>query len=371
MNDHRPAPPGLSPFWQDSVQQFAELPPNTFKPEEQERHRIYSLLLLSMIDDKWNGNKHGAIGDYGAWRENQVIGKTPDGGKIYGGGSYLGHNIAALAVDGEGRIIDFDFNHNQVFDSSVEHAESRLVRRVFALNQVYDPWFALDRDQSTPPAPEGERHAQRPFSRKNVFATTISEEPVSPPAEQPKVAVTPTSPMPYTSLLKDVTIYTSLESCAQCSGIMCLGSVKDIVYLQWDQGQFLVGNIMRRATTADQAGFVAPRPIRGDEFGFQYFTQLNAANEAFSEEVKSSPFYTGPGLSSPAVKPSVTSFLCTDQARAIYADAAAELGGWHQTASPAYQPTPSALTNQEVLVEARDFLDWVSQLDSRGAPHRV
>src|SRR5271167_3375420 len=131
MTDERPVPPGLSPFWTGTVQQFAELPPNVFTPEEQERHRIYSLLLMGVIYGKWSGNKYGEIGDYGEWRSAQEIGSTTEGLKIYAGGSYLGHNIAALAVDAEGRIIDFDFNHNQVFDSTVEHAESRLVRRVF------------------------------------------------------------------------------------------------------------------------------------------------------------------------------------------------------------------------------------------------
>src|SRR3981189_2447238 len=42
---------------------------------------------------------------------------------------YLGHNIACIAVDGNGEIIDFDFNHNDLFRSSAEHAESRMVRR--------------------------------------------------------------------------------------------------------------------------------------------------------------------------------------------------------------------------------------------------
>ena len=39
---------------------------------------------------------------------------------------YLGHNIACIAVDGNGEIIDFDFNHNDFFRSSAEHAESRI-----------------------------------------------------------------------------------------------------------------------------------------------------------------------------------------------------------------------------------------------------
>lgn len=372
MTNNRPVPPGLSPFWNGSLQKFAELEPNLFTPQEQERHRIYSLLLMGVIHDKWNGNKYGEIGDYGQWRRNQAIGSTQDDLNIYEGGTYLGHNIAALAVDAEGRIIDFDFNHNQVFDSTVEHAESRLVRRVFALNQVYDPWFTLNADSSTPSAPEGARRARRGYERRNVFATSISERPApkeTTPNAEPELA--PTAPTSYTSLLKDVTIYTSLESCAQCSGIMCLSSVKDIVYLQWDQGQFLVGNIMRKASTTAPEGFTAPLPIRGDEFGFEYFTQLNAANEAFNAKVATNPFYRGPNVPSPIASPAVTSFLCTDEAKAIYASAAAELDAWDTTEHPEYQPNPSALTNQQVLVEARDFLDWVNRLDNRGAPHRI
>src|SRR5262249_60859373 len=34
---------------------------------------------------------------------------------------YVGHNIACIAVDGNGEIIDFDFNHNHFFRSSAEH----------------------------------------------------------------------------------------------------------------------------------------------------------------------------------------------------------------------------------------------------------
>jgi hypothetical protein len=175
----------------------------------------------------------------------------------------------------------------------------------------------------------------------------------------------PTPPQNYSTLLKDVTIYTSLESCAQCSGIMCLGSVKDIVYLQWDQSQFLVGNIMWRATTTEQMGFTAPRPVRGDEFGFEYFTKLNKAADAFDDEVPNNPFYTQGGFTN--ASPTVTPFLCTDAARAIYSEGDTELAGWTTSQYPDYQPTPTSLTNQQVLDQARDFRIWVGGWSSRGA----
>ena len=44
--------------------------------------------------------------------------------------------------------------------------------------------------------------------------------------------------------LRDVTLYTSLKSCAQCSGVMSLGGVKQIVYLQNDFTAYKIGNIM-------------------------------------------------------------------------------------------------------------------------------
>ena len=58
----------------------------------------------------------------------------------------------------------------------------------------------------------------------------------------------------YGTLLADVSIYTSLESCAQCSGIMALANVREVAYLQYDQGQYLVGNLMYRATRGGGPG---------------------------------------------------------------------------------------------------------------------
>ena len=49
-----------------------------------------------------------------------------------GSSEYRGHNIAALAVGPTGKIIDFEFNHNKL-NSSAEHAEARLVKRVYEL----------------------------------------------------------------------------------------------------------------------------------------------------------------------------------------------------------------------------------------------
>ncbi len=351
----RPVPPGLAPYWERPVSEFASVDPAPLDRGAKERHRIFSLLLMSIVSNYWNGNKYGETGDYGSWRKRQLAGKTTTGENFYEGGTYQGHNIGALAVDGEGRVIDYDFNCNTIFDSSVEHAESRLVRRVFALNQIYEPWTALDSRLSST--------AARPRQVRKVFATAVTDR-----ANSDRSAVLRS----YSTLLADVTIYTSLESCAQCSGIMTLGSVKEIVYLQWDQGQFLIGNLMYKATANTGSGFRAPRPISGDEFNFEYFAKLNEKNVEFSATVGDHPFYTQGEVS--VRTPSVTSFLCTDSACAIYAAAAAELNQWEDARVPDYVPPgapTTTLPNSDVLLEAKDFQKYANELGNRGAPHRV
>jgi len=45
---------------------------------------------------------------------------------------YMGHNIVALAVHWPSQqVIDFAFNHNSAFNSPAEHAEMRLLDRIF------------------------------------------------------------------------------------------------------------------------------------------------------------------------------------------------------------------------------------------------
>ncbi len=342
--DTRPIPPSLQNYWDKPLSTFATLPAQTIDPGQQERYRIYSLLIMAIVSSQWNGNKYGDGGDgdddgngaYGVWRTGQILGKTNTGRTLYSGGTYLGHNIAALAVDGTGRVIDFDFNHNSVFNSSVEHAESRLVRRLFALDNVSAPWES----------------------------------------EAAPIVSAPTKPGQHFAFdLQDVTIYTSLESCAQCSGIMTLASVKEIVYLQRDQGQFLIGNMMWNATHAIKEGFYSPLPIAGDQFAFPYFDQLNAANDDFDQRVATEPFYKwSPTVTSNTGQ--ITSYLCTDSAAAIYEAAAKELLSM-SVSNPGYAPQPSGgssvsvLTNAQSLLCAQDFYKYALELDNRGTAHRV
>ena len=317
----------LKDFWNRDVKDLVTLPALNLTPAEAERHLIYCGLLSALLAHYWNGNKRGKNGTY-PWREKQ---KLPNG--QYQGGDYLGHNIACLAVDGEGRVIDFDFNHNEIFSSSVEHAESRLVRRIFSLAQLYDGW-AMRR------------------------------------------AVPPTTATSYSNLLNNVTVYTTLESCSQCSGIMALGSVKEVVFLHRDPSQNSIGNILRQLSP-EKSDFKAPLPIPADTVGFGYFTKLSDSYDEFAREVANKPFFI-PSAGSPDKSASITSFLCTDAVLDIFSTARKDFEAKVAANFPSHVPTnsggvpiPKALTNQEVLDLAHVFFVYASTEGKRGTPHQL
>lgn len=307
--------------------------------EEQERHRIYSLLAMSLVSSRFNGNKRGESGTY-PLRSKQLVAPPREGSLEgrYSGGNYYGHNIAALAVDGNGDIIDFDFNHNELFNSSVEHAESRLVRRIFSLTQIYDGWrtgqFSQDRD--------------------------------------------------YANILKQVTVYTTLESCAQCAGIMNLGNIKAVAYLQTDPGQFMVGNLIHQLGSLKLA---SPRPVAASNFGFQYFDQLDQAYADFIPKAKDQGFYTsGKSGAKYDRSGSLTSFLCTDDAKDIFDAARAEFESLvlkypqyvpqsPQTEIPSTaDPTTAkstAKSNEDALIHCQNFFKYSVDQGRRGTPHKL
>lgn len=306
----------LAEFWNRRVHELVTVPSPAFTPEECERRRLFSLLAMSLVCEYWNGNKYGDGGKY-PWRDERQ--RLPDG--RYSGGTYLGHNIAAIAVDGEGRVIDFDFNHNSVFNSSVEHAESRLIRRVFSLAQLQEEW----RPALGPPPPPDARPAG---SVRRSYATALS----------------------------DVTVYTTLEPCAQCAGIMALGLVHEVVFLQRDPGEYLVGNILHNLT---KEGARAPLPIAAGDFGFEYFDELNAAYQSFKARIAQRPFYISPRWTD--TSPAISAFLCTDGAFDIYLRARDELRSF----KPRFQ------ANVEACQGVIEFLDYAQSKGRRGTPHRV
>ena len=332
-------------------------------PAVRERHRIYSYLLMKLIHRFWNGNKNGPIGYYPQRTEQLEKGRTDRyGGDIHERSDrahipwdrYIGHNIACIAVDGLGHIIDFDFNHNPFFRNTVEHAESRLLRRLFSLTDVFDSWRTG-------------RHVDN---------------------------------KPHAALLSEITLYTSLESCAQCSGMMSLAGVKQVIYMQSDFTAYKIGNIMfnlaNRATARDVDGHVimnsdgtertipgAPMPIPASRVGLEGpFNRLNGANIEFVRKMRagSEPFFTSLDGKFVDREPSITSFLCTDAALDIFREGGDELDKmvlqfrkhpFPEESQLPTEPRRRRLTNEECLNEVRKFFEYADIEGYRGSPHKL
>lgn len=231
----------LELYLKGSVEKLVAAPEVKLTEEAKERHRIFSLLLMAITAHYWSGLKNGRdysyplnpskeLGDKGRFLEDD----------------YHGHNIACLAVDLNGRVVDFEFNHNELFNSSAEHAEARLVRRVFSLAQISDA-----------------KETGTIWELAEIKATDAA------------------LPKSYATILSGVSIYTTLESCSQCSGIMALGQVKEIVYLQQDPGMYFIGNILRRLTV--DTGLQAPLPISGEDIDLPYYSLLNKGRRAIQK----------------------------------------------------------------------------------------
>jgi len=345
----------LAQYWQKQLCEVAEAKLDVSAPEltnegVKERHRIYCRLLMALIRRFWNGNKSGPLGVY-PWRERQKeAGQDPRAASFRYRGDmdesgdplrvrwdrYLGHNIACLAVDGNGEIIDFDFNHNDFFRSSAEHAESRMVRRLFSLTNIFDNW-------KTGAVIPGKSRA---FS------------------------------------LKEVTIYTSLESCAQCSGVMSLGRVKQVVYLQTDPGAYTIGNIMYNLAGRDPSdnSFLAAIPIKASLIGLPYFDELNTAYAEFRRDIlaakdrndKTRAFFVPPDGRPADFAPSITSFLCTDAAYSVVSRGGDELENVRlDYPREKYPNKPDSWENQKCLDEAKHFYQYADVEGFRGSPHKL
>jgi tRNA(Arg) A34 adenosine deaminase TadA len=327
---------------------FAAAAPELANEAARERHQIYCHLLMKLMVRFWNGNKRGPLGSYPRRVKQMEAVQPVQPTQRYRGDMiadpdrlrinwdrYVGHNIACVAVDGNGEIIDFDFNHNDFFRSSAEHAESRMVRRLFSLTDIFDSWKTGDRIGD----------------RSHAFS------------------------------LQNVTLYTSLESCAQCSGVMSLGGVKQVVYLQNDFTAYMIGNIMFNLANRVAGGLPgAPTPIPASAVGLQQFKALNDANLAFVKDIQDAKnrndttraFFVSPDKTFVDYDPSITSFLCTDAARDIFEEGGKQLDTMTLKFPTAKHPNErEVLSNQECLEEARSFFKYADLEGYRGSPHKL
>lgn len=282
------------------IAETVELPPD--RPTDAQV-RLYLSALARIAVHWWNPYKYGLVGDY------QGI---PD---IRPKQTYLGHNIAALAVDDLGRVIDFEMNHNDLFRSSAEHAESRLVRRLYQLASVYQTWDEASDDKF------------------DVIRIKLDK----------------------------VTIYTTLQPCAQCAGIMTLARVKQAVFLQADPGMYFADVVMRALSPN---ALRAPTTMPASAFGIGSYRALNEAYVDYwtsSRAIHSTPDGVLQG------ERDMTAFLCTTESYGIFRSLAAEF----DAAAPA-GVRDARMDDAKLLAELKEFVRYAcSPAALRGAPHRV
>lgn len=154
-----------------------------------------------------------------------------------------GHNIGSVLVDGDNEVVYWARNSNMITGNGTQHGEVRLIRNYLARVKTYD--------------------------------------------------------------LKDHTVYTTLEPCAMCSGMMVLTNVKRTVYGQSDPG---FGKALERLALDSQAihGYPPyPRKVRSDAVDDETRHQLDAAYNKYVQ---------GGGRS-------ITDWLRSDDAKEIYQQA--------------------------------------------------
>ncbi|HEU5328364.1 MAG TPA: hypothetical protein VFU78_09750 [Thermomicrobiales bacterium] len=348
--------------------------------EVKERHLIFALLLMALVEDQWDENTRD----------------KPGGGREF----VQGQNIGAIAVDPFGRVIDFDFNHNLLFNSSLEHAEARLLRRLFTLT-LYD-------DVKRPVSAAGlSPQAVADWVRQELWLgidqpeavgafRRVDDAPAGPPPLPNDFGMqdTPSTvhrDLIYTKVLPGFTIYTSLEPCAQCSGMMALGRVQRVVYLQRDPKVAAVANILYNLYNppgADPSQLKsAPLPIQGSLFGLDYTTPAGEHLHLDYAETLNDAFEV---YRAGTAQWSASDFLTRDDTRAIFQAATGYFEQFGSAACdpkapdglplrfPDYKPpwlvasakdSPRILTNNECLRYATYFRWYARTHGYRGTPH--
>lgn len=311
--------------WDDKLSEVVDVDPfelidDLGRPEVKERLRIFSFLLIGLVSRFWNGNKfldNNTTQNDHTFKENR------------GGGTYPGHNVACLAVGRDSRIITYEFHHHDFAGSLVEHAEARIIRRLFDLRVPLYDW------RSGREINQAERRRQ----------------------------------------LQDVTVITSLQSCPQCTGAMMWGRVAKLVYLQTDPGVAALSNLMcKLAGTNKEGSNLAPVPVHGACIDFPYSHSLD---EGYARFMSNSPSSSESHDFELAHRPSnsfardrsITSYLCTPYAQSQFSRGGKEFDTL-QLQFPTYRCSLSehSASNEECLSEARMFFEYVSSRGKRRPP---
>jgi tRNA(Arg) A34 adenosine deaminase TadA len=184
-----------------------------------------------------------------------------------GGPDQRGHNIGSVLVNPEGQVVFWARNYNYKMKDGTQHGEVRLMLGYLEKIKSYS--------------------------------------------------------------LKGYTVYTSLEPCAQCSGMMIQQSIARTVYGQTDPDFGKAVERLKLDSSSIPNGYIPyPRPVTADVSQSIICKQLDAAYKK-------------------SAKKSITDFLMTDQAKAIY-QAANQMLLNYQVKYP---------KNQGVLLQAIDFFN--------------
>ena len=203
----------------------------------------------------------------------------------------------------------------------------------------------------------------------------------------------PIGDKPRAASLNDVTLYTSLESCAQCSGVMSLAGVKQIVYLQNDFTAYKIGNIMYNL--ANRVGHDATRkashefPCRArrsrspaSEIDLDEFKLLNDANLDFAKKInaakagqsdKSGAFFVGRTTAAPISVPR-SRRSCAPTTRSRSSRRAATSSTRSSSVRAIGNPRPATtrrLNNEQCLAHAQKFYKYADVEGYRGSPHKL
>jgi tRNA(Arg) A34 adenosine deaminase TadA len=252
-------------------------------PGEKWRHMIFSYAIMALSWNEFNGNKEGPVGFYPSRSAQEIGSVTPIVKKTYGdncgvyasktGGlpvDYNGHNIVALAVGKRGEILRVSYNHNTLFNSTVDHAEERLIDGLYR-----DP------------------KAFVPESTSQMFDS--SEKLV------------------IEKYMQHISVYTSLEPCQQCSGKMHLALIPEVISCQRDWDIHLLGDQLYQQ-------FHKCRPILASYFDFSPYDELGRKYMNFCQRVSQEKisFFEKHGSEPTVAKATMPYFLCTDEAQAIF-----------------------------------------------------